>query len=443
MDAGPANPNGAALWLSIPLLAAAQLWPSYPLQAASIWGLYGITALAPPGEALLKPLMQVPYYIKPDHQHPVCDTKDPANRTSSPAAHNQTRAVWSGESAAIFVPSTRSHPKSVDTPTTPSIISAVYSSSDSVLDRDHVYSPIVTAPNVPIDIYTTSVGLRPNDPADDVPKGDIELHQTTERNPAPNNINHNLWAGYAMAFAGGAILAPLVLFCSWGIWTYRGRLTMGAVRQIFQDEILQRVHHWIDQVHHRFANVGSFNDNIQGAWQWLLSPFEHMSQRTSKLAQNLLFSKHHQSGIEARLWPISSFYGLRGQDPHSLVQRATVLFGIFLFCVFCLFFWFLPKVYSMLFPPGYAFQVWAFVSSVISSVIYSTTTCLSQLIRCTKAVYYKPIYPDGSYIPLTTPSTFTGFVCRRIDLYIMFLRAIFRDSPLQGIWHGIWHSTLR
>lgn len=436
MDAGPANPNGAALWLSIPLLAAAQLWPSYPLQAASIWGLYGITALAPPGEALLKPLMQVPYYIKPDHQHPVCDTKDPANRTSSPAAHNQTRAVWSGESAAIFVPSTRSHPKSVDTPTTPSIISAVYSSSDSVLDRDHVYSPIVTAPNVPIDIYTTSVGLRPNDPADDVPKGDIELHQTTERNPAPNNINHNLWAGYAMAFAGGAILAPLVLFCSWGIWTYRGRLTMGAVRQIFQDEILQRVHHWIDQVHHRFANVGSFNDNIQGAWQWLLSPFEHMSQRTSKLAQNLLFSKHHQSGIEARLWPISSFYGLRGQDPHSLVQRATVLFGIFLFCVFCLFFWFLPKVYSMLFPPGYAFQVWALVSSVISSVIYSTTTCLSQLIRCTKAVYYKPIYPDGSYIPLTTPSTFTGFVCRRIDLYIMFLRAIFRSFPLPGIWHG-------
>lgn len=436
MDAGPANPNGAALWLSIPLLAAAQLWPSYPLQAASIWGLYGITALAPPGEALLKPLMQVPYYIKPNHQHPVCDTKDPANRTSSPAAHNQTRAVWSGESAAIFVPITRSHPKSVDTPTTPSSISAVYSSSDYVQDRDHVYSPIVTSPKVPIDIYTTSVALRPNDPAEDVPKGDIELHQMTERNPAPNNINHNLWGGYAIAFAGGAILAPLVLFCSWGIWTYLRRPTMGAVRRILQDEIPQRVQHWIGQVHHRFTNVGSINDNIQRAWQWLSSRFEHMSQRTSKFAQNLLFSKHHQSDIEARLWPISLFYGLRGQDPHSLVQRATVLFGIFLFCVFCLFFWFLPKVYSMLFPLGYAFQVWALVSSVISSVIYSTTTCLSQLIRCTKAVYYKPIYPDGSYIPLTTPSTFTGFVCRRIDLYIMFLRAIFRSFPLPGIWHG-------
>lgn len=430
MDAGPANPNGAALWLSIPLLAAAQLWPSYPLQAASIWGLYGITALAPPGEALLKPLMQVPYYTKPDRQRPVGDTEGPANRTSSPAAHNQTRAVWSGESAAIFVPITRSHPKSVDTPTTPSSISAVCSSSDCVQDRDHIYSPIVTSPKVPIDIYTTSVGLRPNDHADDVPKGIIELHQMTERNPAPNNINHNLWGGYAMAFAGGAILATLVLFCSWGIWTYLGRPTMGAVRQTLQDEIPQRVQHWIDQVHHRFANVGSFNDNIQGAWQWLLSRFERMSQRTSKFAQNFLFSKHHQSGIEARLWPISLFYGLRGQDPHSLVQRATVLFGVFLVSVFCLFCWFLPKVYSMLFPPGYAFQVWALVSSVISSAIYSTTTCLSQLIRCTKTAYYNPLHPDGSYTPLTTPSTLTGFVCRWIDSYTMLLCGIVRDSPL-------------
>lgn len=233
-----------------------------------------------------------------------------------------------------------------------------------------------------------------------------------------------------MAFAGGAILATLVLFCSWGIWTYLGRPTMGAVRQTLQDEIPQRVQHWIDQVHHRFANVGSFNDNIQGAWQWLLSRFERMSQRTSKFAQNFLFSKHHQSGIEARLWPISLFYGLRGQDPHSLVQRATVLFGVFLVSVFCLFCWFLPKVYSMLFPPGYAFQVWALVSSVISSAIYSTTTCLSQLIRCTKTAYYNPLHPDGSYTPLTTPSTLTGFVCRWIDSYTMLLCGIVRDSPL-------------
>jgi hypothetical protein len=57
MDAGPAVSDGAALWLSIPLLAAAQLWPAYPLQAAGIWGLYGISALTPPGEALLKPLI--------------------------------------------------------------------------------------------------------------------------------------------------------------------------------------------------------------------------------------------------------------------------------------------------------------------------------------------------------------------------------------------------
>ena len=102
MDAGLAFSDGAALWLSVPLSAAAQLWPAYPLRAAGIWGLYGITALTPPGEALLKPLIQVPYYIKPDRQRPICDTEGPESRTSSPAAHNQTSTVWPGEYSAIF-----------------------------------------------------------------------------------------------------------------------------------------------------------------------------------------------------------------------------------------------------------------------------------------------------------------------------------------------------
>lgn len=115
MDAGLAFSDGAALWLSIPLLAAAQLWPAYPLRAAGIWGLYGITSLTPPGEALLKPPIQVPYYTKPDRQRPICDTEGPESRTSSPAAHNQTSAVWPGESSAIFFPATRSRPKSFDT----------------------------------------------------------------------------------------------------------------------------------------------------------------------------------------------------------------------------------------------------------------------------------------------------------------------------------------
>ena len=93
MDAGPASSDGAALWLSIPLFAAAQLWPAYPLRAASIWGLYGISALTPPGETLLKSLIQVSYY-------PVGDTEGPGSRTSSPVAHNQTSALWPGESTA-------------------------------------------------------------------------------------------------------------------------------------------------------------------------------------------------------------------------------------------------------------------------------------------------------------------------------------------------------
>jgi hypothetical protein len=423
MDAGPAVSDGAALWLSIPLLAAAQLWPAYPLQAAGIWGLYGISALTPPGEALLKPLIQVPYYTKPDLQRPVCDTEGPGSRTSSPAAHNQTSAVWPGESATISVPATRSRPKSVDTSTAPSSIIAVCSSSDFVLDHDHLYSPIVTSPKVPIDICTTTVDFRPIDPADDVPKSDIELDHVTspkvpidictttvgfrpidpaddvpksdieldhmpERSPEPNDINHNPRGGYAMAAAGKTILAILVFLWSRAVWKQLGRPTIGEVPQILQNVIPQRVQHWVDQVHQRFANVGSFTSSIQGAWQWLLS--------------------------------------------RTLLQRATILSGLFM--VSC---WFLLKVYSMLFPLGYAYQVWALVSSIISPAIYGTTACISQLVRCTKTAYYNPLYSDGSYIPLITPSTFTGSVCRQIDLCMMLLRGIVRGSPFPGIWHGI------
>jgi hypothetical protein len=387
MDAVPAVSDGAALWLSIPLLAAAQLWPAYPLQAAGIWGLYGISALTPPGEALLKPLIQVPYYTKPDLQRPVCDTEGPGSRTSSPAAHNQTSAVWPGESATISVPATRSRPKSVDTSTAPSSIIAVCSSSDCVLDHDHLYSPIVTSPNVPIDISTTTVGLRLINPADDVPKSDIELDHMPERSPEPNDINHNPWGGYAMAAVGKTILAMIVFLLSRAVWIQLGRPTLGEVPQILQNVIPQRVQHWIDQVHQRFANVGSFTNSIQDAWQWLLS--------------------------------------------RTLLQRATTLSGLFM--VSC---WFLLKVYSMLFPPGYAFQVWALVSSIISSAIYGTTACLSQLVRCTRTAYHNPLHPDGSYTPLATPSTFTGSVCRQIDSCMMFLRGIVRGIPLPGHFIG-------
>jgi hypothetical protein len=422
MDAVPAVSDGAALWLSIPLLAAAQLWPAYPLQAAGIWGLYGISALTPPGEALLKPLIQVPYYTKPDLQPPICDTEGLGSRTSSPAAHIQTSAVWPGESAAISVPATRSRPKSVDTSTAPSSIIAVCSSSDFVLDHDHLYSPIVTSPKVPIDICTTTVDFRPIDPADDVPKSDIELDHVTspkvpidictttvgfrpidpaddvpksdieldhmpERSPEPNDINHNPRGGYAMAAAGKTILAILVFLWSRAVWKQLGRPTIGEVPQILQNVIPQRVQHWVDQVHQRFANVGSFTSSIQGAWQWLLS--------------------------------------------RTLLQRATILSGLFM--VSC---WFLLKVYSMLFPLGYAYQVWALVSSIISPAIYGTTACISQLVRCTKTAYYNPLYSDGSYIPLITPSTFTGSVCRQIDLCMMLLRGIVRGIPLPGHFIG-------
>ena len=292
------------------------------------------------------------------------------------------------------------------------------SSSDCVLDRDRVYTPIVTSPKVPTDIYTTSVGLQPNDPADDVSKENIELHQMTKRSPAPNEVDQNLWDGYA-------ILAILVLFWAWGIWIGLGRPNMGAVWRRLLKGILQRAQYWIGEIHQRFAIVGSFTDSVQGAWQWLFSRFKHKSQHTSKSDQDLPLSKHHQPGIETRLWPINLLYGFRGQDPHSFVQRATVLFVLFMVSAFCLLCWFFPRGY-------YALQVWAPVSSFISSAIYSITASLSQVKRCTKAAYYNPIHPDGSYVLLTTSSTFTGWVCRRIDAYIMFVRGI-----SLGIWHGI------
>lgn len=185
-----------------------------------------------------------------------------------------------------------------------------------------------------------------------------------------------------------------------------------------------------------FANAGSFTDSIQGAWKWLSSRFKHKSQQTSKSDQDLPLSKYHQSDIEARPWHINPLYGLLGQDPHSFVQRASALFVLFMVSAFCLFYWFLPKIYIMLSPLGYTFQVWALVSPVISSAIYNTITCLSQLVRCTEAVYYNPLYPDGSYVPLSTSNTLTGFVCRQIDSYILFLRGIVRGIPLPGNWNG-------
>jgi hypothetical protein len=265
---------------------------------------------------------------------------------------------------------------------------------------------------------------------------DIGLHQATERNPATDDINHNFWDGYAMTADKWAISAILVFFWIWGNSINPRRRIMSPLRQTLQKVNPQRVQHWVDEVRWRFAGVGAFTDSVQGAWQWLLSRFEPKSQHTSKSDQDLPLSKHHQFGIETRLWPINRFYGMRGQDPHSFILQATWLFILFMISAICLHCWFLLKVYSMLVPPGYAFQIWAIVSSVISSTTHSTITCLSLLLRCTETAYHNHQYPDGSYIPLTTPPTFTESVCRQIESYIIYLRTVvvlLRGIPLPGI----------
>lgn len=91
MDAVPAINSGAALWLSTPLLAAAQLWTGHPLWAAGIWALYGISALVPQGETILAPINESPFYANFGEQYLVYSA--PGARTADPRLNNKNTTI--------------------------------------------------------------------------------------------------------------------------------------------------------------------------------------------------------------------------------------------------------------------------------------------------------------------------------------------------------------
>lgn len=73
MDAAPAIISDGTLWVTTPLLAAAHIWSGHPLLAAGIWTAYGISALFPQGEALLRPLVESPLHYNFNSLHsPLC-----------------------------------------------------------------------------------------------------------------------------------------------------------------------------------------------------------------------------------------------------------------------------------------------------------------------------------------------------------------------------------
>lgn len=95
MDSAPAVTSAGALFLSTPLLAAAQLWAWHPLWAAGIWTAYGIGALVPHGEAWLEPLTEAPFYARNKSLHPGRSSSDPMSIIIKNDQHNETTSITS------------------------------------------------------------------------------------------------------------------------------------------------------------------------------------------------------------------------------------------------------------------------------------------------------------------------------------------------------------
>lgn len=426
MNTTSAIVSEGVLWATTPLFAAAHLWSWHPVWAAGIWTAYGISALFPQGEALLRNMAHSPLHCNFNPVHsPTFEHESVSREIPAHSGKDQVSSVLSTPTLPTnkFEITTQSAQQNTPTPTLPTnkfeITSQSAQQSNPTLILPINATSIFTQPT-PVRSELTLFKHPTAGPTADLTGFEWLRHQRVDLWEMPLEVV--IWGRKVPLWLAGGVsllVSGFIQACMWIIkcWVNREAAEVapapiapasntptpnasfpGTTRfeafTVWRDVIPERLQQW--------------GQELARYWRSFTIALVISRRRLDVRAQILVWSGDHQKHV---------------QVARVLLILITCMIGI---------------GYLLMHFPKWVWPAITFATGHASIASSKTTllNCSRQITACTKSAFRTRLSPDSSYKPLPSPSSRTEIACGWVLHLVMIYKSallMLSNSPLGTI----------